>query len=448
MNLRKYNVNLAKHPSLSTFEQKQASPTTEITIGDLHGNALKLLHFLVLHDIVMISPACYKTIASVYNKDVSKLSKHDIEKFNSSLAKAGVTTKSFLVRLIGDELADRGSNDYFTLKIFEKVFEKNANIKLEILLSNHGAVFIKTFAEGKEKCAIHHQYRSLNNLHQLIKKGLTTKREMLDIVNRYYKPAIKVLSYTLIPNVQQPSTIVIYTHAPVENPIALMHSLAKKLDAESFDETTPLTLSKAIDRINANFSQYLVESKAHKLIKTLVDDEDPFCIITWGRPAILDSALREDNHIITVHGHDERAPTTETNINLDRENILGYEAEMSHQFERNQTGLNNILIYRQTPSLSQEKRFHPIDTQTEGALGTVAKIAGLLGLALGVCGVAEVFQHKTRFLEDEPLSKHDGICHAKKIRARQQTVSEKPSASSLPVSMTKPLSAPKIVSRL
>src|SRR5579883_2145455 len=88
----------------------------EFTIGDLHGNALKLLHFLVRQNVINLDEAEYAEFVKLYKKDSKEITKEDLDViFEKILAKMTANPVG-TVRLIGDELSDRGANDYFTLK--------------------------------------------------------------------------------------------------------------------------------------------------------------------------------------------------------------------------------------------------------------------------------------------------------------------------------------------
>src|SRR5581483_9960414 len=115
----------AKHP---------ANIQNQLTIGDLHANGLKLLYFLVRQNVLEISSTDYATIVRIYLKSAHALTKQDLVDSNNIIANAKVNPVG-TIRLLGDELADRGENDYFVLKILEKLSKEN--ISIEILLSNH-----------------------------------------------------------------------------------------------------------------------------------------------------------------------------------------------------------------------------------------------------------------------------------------------------------------------
>src|SRR5262245_54716215 len=106
----------------------------QITLGDLHGNAMKLLYSLVRHGYINAIKDDYNAFCKLYIKAPHTLTLNDINNFNALLDKMAMNPQAqgCLVRLIGDVLADRGSNDYFTLKILEKLCKNN--IEVEILL--------------------------------------------------------------------------------------------------------------------------------------------------------------------------------------------------------------------------------------------------------------------------------------------------------------------------
>lgn len=113
----------------------------QITIGDLHGNAMKLMFMLVKHGIATnINEAEYNRLVEIYKTPTQDLTKKHLDEFNQILSKIEFS-KDSLVRLIGDELADRGNNDYFTLKILEKLNEHK--VPVEIIVSNHSIEFIE-----------------------------------------------------------------------------------------------------------------------------------------------------------------------------------------------------------------------------------------------------------------------------------------------------------------
>ena len=121
------------------------SDITNATLGDLHGNALKLLFFLTYLGIFQINEEIYKRLVHIYHTPTAALTQELLDEFDFIVGDIPILNRTLLVRLIGDELADRGSNDYFTLRILEKLYLEE--IPIEILLSNHGIGFIEAYED-------------------------------------------------------------------------------------------------------------------------------------------------------------------------------------------------------------------------------------------------------------------------------------------------------------
>ena len=192
--------------------------TTDITLGDLHGNAIKLLYFLVRHGICDISNEQYARLVQIYKTPQDLLTRALLDEYNTLIAGMAVINHDVLVRLIGDELGDRGSNDYFVIKILQKLSKDKA--KLEILLSNHGVEFVEAyerFVERKNKfetTLLDNRFHapSLQALANLVERRLIDAQEIFEFVNSSYKPSLKAISYTLDP--AKPG-ITIFSHAGV-----------------------------------------------------------------------------------------------------------------------------------------------------------------------------------------------------------------------------------------
>ena len=74
--------------------------TDELTIGDLHGNAIKLLYFLIKQQIINnINRKEYKKLVDIYNKSVDRLEKKNLDSFNKIVEKIECKNQKILVRL-------------------------------------------------------------------------------------------------------------------------------------------------------------------------------------------------------------------------------------------------------------------------------------------------------------------------------------------------------------
>lgn len=145
-------------------------PHSHVSIGDIHGNALKLIYTLIEEGVLHLSPNQYGALRDIYYKSTDKLTSEDLAKFRQIITEARINKKR-AITLIGDELADRGQNDYFTLLVLKKLHNENTDIN--IMLSNHSVEFIRDY----EKEQFTGQYKllagqgaSLKGMHTLIKK--------------------------------------------------------------------------------------------------------------------------------------------------------------------------------------------------------------------------------------------------------------------------------------
>jgi hypothetical protein len=307
----------------------------QITIGDLHGNAMKLMFMLVKHGIATnIDEADYNRLVAIYKTPKKDLTKKHLDEFNQILSKIKFS-KDSLVRLIGDELADRGNNDYFTLKILEKLNEHK--VPVEIIVSNHSIEFI----EACEKQDDFHapmlsqgHAQSMEKLQILVEKGIVARDEILAIANKSYKPTLRAISYSLSEDKKE---ITIYSHAGIG--LNTIKSLAQKLKVE-YKDATASELAQTIDSINVQFQKHVQNNTVNTLyarekmyegyysINSDLSDA-PLEFIMWNRlyHHIDRLAVHSGYNVNFVHGHDSSDPTKDNIYNLD--NALGKMEDMN-----------------------------------------------------------------------------------------------------------------------
>jgi hypothetical protein len=305
----------------------RAVPGAQITIGDLHGNALKLIYTLVRHGIVTnLSEDRYNELVRIYKMSVDSITRDDIDQFNTLINYLEFNSSAKL-RLLGDEFSDRGSNDYFTLKILEKLHQKK--VPLEIILSNHGMEFVQAYESTNKflPLVLEDQFAaSMINMQILIVKKLITRDEVNAIIKSTYKPSLKAISYSLADN-----EITIYSHAPID--LSALRALAAKFSL-SFDDGSTLTLAKSIDAINTVFSTYVINDTVHTLyFKKDVEDaftgmylpanSSPIEFITWNREIryLYQPEMHKGYQLNFAHGHDSEVSANKNVFNLD--NRLG-----------------------------------------------------------------------------------------------------------------------------
>ena len=135
----KKHTSLYKYPSFSDHFLDDAA--CEYTLPDLHGNALKLLNALIKIGIVTMPKYKYKKFVNFYFKDPLRFKKKSLINLTKVIDCIKRSKKIGKLRFIGDELCDRGRNDYYTLLVIKRLSQ--IGIPCEFVLSNHSLEFIK-----------------------------------------------------------------------------------------------------------------------------------------------------------------------------------------------------------------------------------------------------------------------------------------------------------------
>lgn len=241
----------------------------KVTLGDLHGNAIKLLFWLIQQGVVSgITAKQYELLVILYRSRSLYLSRECLLVFEEILDAASIKP-AVALRLLGDELADRGGNDYFTLKILEKLI--GHGVSVEILLSNHGYEFVEAYetdngfqSNRMPSHSIYSFFRKnlTNSMHAfsvLCDDKVISAQTIEQLINKTYKPILKFISYDLSDN---GDAITLYSHARID--CATIKDVANKLKVPYRDESA-LALSQTIDAINIVFARAVQENKVHTL---------------------------------------------------------------------------------------------------------------------------------------------------------------------------------------
>lgn len=299
----------------------------KVAIGDLHGNALKLLYFLVEQRVVKISEQDFNDFVRIYliAENVYNVKFEHIDSFLSILSNISVFPINKIL-LIGDVVCDRGANDFFTLKFLEKIIIDGVNV--EILISNHDVDFIEICEKDKTFDCFRLQpihAMSMQDLEILIKNKLIERKEILSIFENYYKNCLKPISYQLH---SENNEIMIYSHAAID--LTIIKAMADKVSVQYKDES-PQALAGSIDAINLEFEkQYITK----KVIHTLFDpkemwkgyendqingEEFPYVFAIWNRnySELKRPKLHNGYDVYYCHGHDLGEKSTNNIINLD-----------------------------------------------------------------------------------------------------------------------------------
>ncbi|KTD57690.1 Dot/Icm T4SS effector Wip [Legionella shakespearei] len=391
---------ISKTTNIYVYPSEQETHLGSLTLGDLHGNAVKLLHFFFQYQIIQFKKEVtqpektYEEFVTLYesygeileeylenstllqlertkitnakerieniktqlsleeNKDspqyqslfllqqqiesrletsqeckkrlkqlrseIIKKVPPVLEQLNQFINKIAIKDREVLIRLIGDELADRGHCDYFTLRILD-LFSQNHG-RLAIIFSNHGYEFISAYEKlaknlpfVPQKDIVDFQTTSFSGLKLLIKHGFITKNELVHLTNKSYKPALKLIDYTL-----DETGITLFSHAPMR----FDHlELTARFLKVTYDDSTKEALAKTIDEINGQLEHYIHEDITHLLFhsdcikdKTNMTEEEramwPLIYLIWNRwdqakeTETARPASNNDYLITYVHGHD------------------------------------------------------------------------------------------------------------------------------------------------
>lgn len=382
-----------------------------VTIGDLHGNAVKLVYFLLRQNVIKFkdnvdAPAeAYSKFVELYERsdeirkqgisgkitsrqdtieflekklgqyqilvdkkdktedEKSQLSKYDrenligclkaaqeekalfevrlqgenenlrtiLQEFNEFIDQLEIKDKNILVRLIGDELADRGSNDYFTLRVLGLLKDNKVNVNITI--SNHSNDFIVAYEKLFNKegyCSAqsidNRQKPSFLGLTLLFDRKLVSEEDVTRLVNAAYKPCLKIIDYALDEN-----GINLFTHAPVR--FDLIEKIAHHMGVV-YDDSSKEALAASIDKINTKFAQAVEKNTVHEFcdvrgvenIDHMKPDEiiaKPLVNIIWNRwdqEQDTEEARPESKNGFSLnytHGHDPYQSPLQQVTNLD-----------------------------------------------------------------------------------------------------------------------------------
>tara|TARA_Y100000588_G_scaffold393384_1_gene509147 strand:+ start:998 stop:2554 length:1557 start_codon:yes stop_codon:yes gene_type:complete len=340
--LKKYRADIYECP------KSIMKPTGELTIGDLHANVMFLIHFLTSYGVLKISEKDFLELQNLYIK--KELTKADIEQFNQIIDAISIDEKP-VIRLIGDEICDRGQNDYFIFKMLDKL--NQSGVSIEILLSNHGIEFLNPYEKNAPLCApnigFNDQSLSMDNLKQLLDKGIVDKKDVDALIKRSYLPHLKLISYSLVNN-----HITIFSHAGIG--LNVIKAVADKFSPFGviFKDNTAEELAQTIEAINAVFANFVEKGIAHTLVEDIRNEDynkDPVNFLIWNRE--YDDLNRSPKHngynIYYAHGHDSGEKRIPDNVfKLDNRD---------YKFAKNHKGYYNIL---------ENKRNHAVTLEIDG----------------------------------------------------------------------------------
>ena len=241
-------------------------------IGDGHSNTLKMLQHLL--DLEIIKKSAQKDLWSklevAYNDNSTNDFKTAIDqlfdKRNNYLEQDKINKNKIV--FIGDLLADRGENDFFTLYLMFKMHE--SNIEYKIVLSNHDWEFIQFKINNKidEICLANESYYNSLINYKETKRQQPEKHEFFETLEENYLQHLLALYY-------DQATNTLATHAPL--PISsdfkrFFIGIQQSEDAVEFFLNILPTIdpSKQAKKITQKYN-YLIKSSQISTIDQLVE---------------------------------------------------------------------------------------------------------------------------------------------------------------------------------
>ncbi|NKB46712.1 MAG: hypothetical protein GKR77_02900 [Legionellales bacterium] len=296
---------ILKQPSIYEYPKDihHLLPPNSITLGDAHGNTCKILYLLIQQGILTMEEIDYKIFVWIYSKrsywqpipssiedDLNTADLHNLQTVIAAIqltpAAAGIK-----VRLIGDELSDRGNNDYFTILLLKHLID--LGIDIEFMMSNHGAEFLYHYYFKRHSKTFKSSFNySQQALIRLIKKHRVTQDDIDRFITQYYLPRLVSISYSVDLSTK---SITLYSHAPIS--LALIEESATFL-AIQYDDTTILALCHTIDQINLAVKQQL--KTFIKNVRTNLSKDYPLYFFIENREVY---TYQHHYSIETVFGH-------------------------------------------------------------------------------------------------------------------------------------------------
>ncbi len=252
-------VDLKTGPSLSKDLQNLGINTTQVTLGDLHSNAIKLLDSLVRYGVCELGQQTFKQLLGLYLK--KNPTEDDKKAFIRHIQTAlKVIDCKILLRLIGDIVADRGKNDLYVLAILDVL--KKQGVPISTLVSNHDVELILAYERYKKNGGdfqlnkagiVLEQIGSILVLEASIGEGKAiSSAEFERLMEAVYLPTLKLVDYSLTGT--DPKHITIFSHAPID--LAVIRHMAEKFEV-AYSASTADELALTIDKINRRFSSYV-----------------------------------------------------------------------------------------------------------------------------------------------------------------------------------------------
>lgn len=310
-------VDLDIYPGIDTA---RVITQSDVFLGDMHGNSKKLLYHLIKEGIFSVSESDYNQFVQIYNRSQT-LTVDDKQKLDAIMQRVTLKSHPKCLHLLGDLLADRGNNDYLTLKIIEKLGKLGVNY--DILFSNHDAWFLQAMDTQWRSVMDSEFASSLRGFQNTwMQMDVDERSKIHEIIELHYKPKLKLLSGIVTQSEPQAlPTFFAISHAPLA-----LHEPVEWLAAYFQVPYSGQTVSELMQvrlQINQAFKKHLIEHpqafwmqwhdhyetyRALKKSKQLTSKklkDIPLVFTVWNREYPSDLSWKStEYHAVGIHGHE------------------------------------------------------------------------------------------------------------------------------------------------
>lgn len=365
----------------------------ELVLGDLHGNALAWVYYLIKFGIMSMNEANYLSMAKSYGyfaalqinqwDDVPKDTiKSELWNFVARLQSANIHCSANIL-LIGDETCDRGALDYFVLRIYEQL--QSSGVVVQTLLSNHGFEFIRAYEQLSDgylyklysKTLSLSQSISMLRMQYLLELGCLEWQQIHCLVKKHYFPTIQAVGYSVD---EAKNQCLLHTHAPCC--LSVVRALAQKFNV-TFEQGSARAMAKSIDAINQAFSESLMSGQLRRMVDLKLLDSGivrnfkthPLEFIMWNRGYKMLTRVPEEKGVRMAycHGHDMNDPWAMKDFIYVVDSYFG-KAHMKEYF------------CAEIRTLRIDRRLEPVLHQTEEAIEVLPSVRNNRYLRLSLRG--------------------------------------------------------------
>ncbi|MFZ9594941.1 MAG: ankyrin repeat domain-containing protein [Bdellovibrionia bacterium] len=332
------SVNLEECPQGSQiFDHagKRYSEKDFVTIGDLHGNFAKFIVFLVKEGIAQLSHENCQRLLDFYHKDPQVIAIPVPEEIKKIISEIQIKNppQAPNIRLLGDELADRGKNDALTMELLNHLHRSKNHY--EIIVSNHGVDFLRMVSGMRSELGLEHvlsksheptaqvvEYAEANGLFAKSATALYLRwikdkeyrREVTQFVLDNYLNHLKLISVTDYSDSSSASAKkpVVFTHAPTDIPSVFAAAAALGVNRSRFCSNRQLVERNIVYCADKMNQSYL--SKLRAAFETVLPDVTilaqtneqvhPLAGLFWKRHGSVQQGPVENRSWRFANGHD------------------------------------------------------------------------------------------------------------------------------------------------